>query len=36
VLLDRGSASTRRNVILALVAVQLGLASYFIGIHRLI
>ncbi len=35
-LLDRGAASTRRNVLIALVIVQITLAFYFIGVPRLI
>jgi hypothetical protein len=35
-LLDRGAASTRRNVLIGLVAVQIALAVYFIGVPRLI
>jgi len=35
-LLDRGAAATRRNVLIGLVIVQITLASYFIGAPRLI
>ena len=35
-LLDRGAASTRRNVLIGLVVVQITLAFYFIGVPRLI
>jgi hypothetical protein len=35
-LLDRGAASTRRNVLIGLVIVQITLAVYFIGMPRLI
>jgi len=35
-LLDRGAASTRRNVLVGLVVVQIVLAFYFIGMPRLI
>jgi len=35
-LLDRGAASTRRNVLVGLVVIQIVLAFYFIGVPQLI